>query len=55
MKQRDDLLTRMIRIYGMENPAVVQFAEMMDSGTPTYILEIIVRGHEDLYKWKREA
>jgi len=50
MKERENLLTRMIRIYGMEDPAVIGFAEKMESGVATYILKIIVESHEELYR-----
>lgn len=51
---RNDLLTRMIRIYGFEHPLVVQFAESCNAYTfpdlaPMWdkCLETIVKCHEE--------
>lgn len=46
-KMKEELLTKMIRIYGFENPAVIQFAELMEKNVDTKILETIVKAHED--------
>lgn len=42
---KENLLTRMIRIYGFEHKAVLQFAEVMDR-LDEKSLETIVKVHE---------
>lgn len=44
---REELLTRMIRLYGFEHKVVIQFAELMEKNVDTKILETIVKAHED--------
>lgn len=47
---RENLLDRMIKIYGFEHPIALQFAtlcEDADSATDDQMLEILVRAHED--------
>lgn len=46
-KMREELLIRMIRLYGFEHKAVIQFAELMEKNFDTKILETIVKAHED--------
>ena len=44
---REELLDRMIKIYGFEHEAVVAFAELVENNTFTdEMLEIIVKAHE---------
>lgn len=43
---KEQLLTRMIRIYGFEHPLVIDFAKKIDSFSE-YTLEQIVKLHED--------
>lgn len=43
---REELLTRMIRIYGFENPAVIQFAKKMEGTATDEELTTIVEKHE---------
>ena len=52
---RNDLLTRMIRIYGFEHPLVVQFAESCEAYTTPDLapmwdncLEALVECHESI-------
>lgn len=45
---RENLLDRMIRIYGFENPIVIDFAKLCDN--PLFqdnLLEQIVKAHEE--------
>ena len=45
---RENLLDRMIRIYGFENPIVIDFAKLCDN--PIFkdnLLEQIVKAHEE--------
>lgn len=42
---KEDLLTRMIHIYGFEHEAVLQFGAIMDT-TSEDVLETIVKAHE---------
>ena len=44
---REELLTRMIRLYGFEHKAVIQFAELMESPLADEALETIVKCHEE--------
>lgn len=45
---REKLLDRMIRIYGFEHDAVIEFAELIENDTFTdEMLEIIVKTHEE--------
>ena len=46
-KMREELLTRMVRLYGFEHKAVIQFAELMEKNFDTKILETIVKAHEE--------
>ena len=46
---RENLLDRMIKIYGFENPIVIDFAKLCDN--PKFqdnLLEQIVKAHEEL-------
>jgi len=50
---RNDLLSRMIHLYGFENPIVIQFAEVCESYTTPEtsaqwdkILKFLVESHE---------
>lgn len=43
---REELLTRMIRLYGFEHEAVIQFAELMKSPLSDEALEALVKCHE---------
>ncbi|MBR3673863.1 MAG: hypothetical protein IKN65_06265 [Clostridia bacterium] len=45
---REELLDRMIRIYGFEHEAVIAFAELIENNTFTdEMLEVIVKAHEE--------
>ena len=50
MTKREQLLDRMIRIYGFEDPIVIQFAEMCEkygnSAWNDEILRLLVEAHE---------
>lgn len=43
---REELLTRMIQMYGFEHEVVIQFAELMEQGFETEVLQTIVETHE---------
>ena len=46
---REDLMNRMIHIYGLENPIVIQFAQMCESDNNSWndmTLQILVEAHE---------
>lgn len=45
--KREELLTRMIRIYGFEHEEVINFAELMESNISDEHLEILVECHEE--------
>ena len=47
MTKREELLTRMIRIYGFEHEEVINFAELMESNISDKHLEILVECHEE--------
>lgn len=48
MKIRENLVDRMIRIYGFENPITIEFAEMCENpNLDTHFLETIVKSHEE--------
>ena len=53
IKMREELLTRMIRIYGFEHEVVIEFARLMENGFPTADLEVIVKAHEN-YPFEKE-
>lgn len=48
---RDQLLDRMIRIYGFEHPIVLDFARLCENWAPGVdwdrLLEVLVEAHED--------
>lgn len=56
MNVRDEYITRMIRIYGYENPLVIEFAQlcedMSDTESTDEVLRQMVEAHErcPLYK-----
>lgn len=48
MNIRENLIDRMIRIYGFENPVTIEFAEMCENPKwDTHLLETIVKSHEE--------
>lgn len=47
MRTREEQLTAMIHLYGMEHEATIQFAELMDKGWKAEDLEPIVKAHEE--------
>lgn len=55
-EKREELLTRMIRIYGMEHEVVIMFAKYIEN--PKFdeeLLEILVESHEqNPYGWKED-
>jgi hypothetical protein len=50
--KREELLSRMIRIYGFENPATIAFTQLAETEINDYDLETIVIAHE--WNFKRE-
>lgn len=48
--KREELLSRMIRIYGFENPATIAFAQLAETEISDYDLETIVIAHEWNFK-----
>ena len=44
---REKLLSRMVRIYGFEHKAVIEFASLMETSISNETLETIVKYHED--------
>lgn len=44
----DELLTRIIFIYGMENDVTIEFARLIDQGWPYDLLLKLVELHEQL-------
>lgn len=44
---REDLLTRMIHIYGFEHKAVIEFAKLMETEISDHDLETIIKAHEE--------
>ena len=54
-EKREELLTRMIRIYGMEHEIVIMFAKYVEN--PKFdekLLEAIVKCHEEHPLWENE-
>lgn len=52
---REELLTRMIRLYGFEHEAVIQFAELMARPQISdETLETVVKCHEEHPLWEDE-
>lgn len=46
--KREELLSRMIRIYGFEHEQVIEFAKLLESSNiPDESLEILVECHEE--------
>lgn len=43
---REQLLDRMIRLYGFEHPIVIDFAKAMERGISTESLRVMVECHE---------
>ena len=55
MTKREQLLNRMIRIYGFEHKLVIEFAEMIENPNyKTEILETLVKCHEANPLWEDE-
>ena len=54
---REQLLDRMIRIYGFEHEIVIEFARMCEEWLPTEnndkALETLVKCHEENSRWFR--
>ena len=44
---REELLSRMIRLYGFEHQVVIQFAELMERPISDEVLETLVKCHEE--------
>ena len=54
---REELLTRMIRMYGFEHAAVIQFAQLMETEVSDETLRVIVESHEETglaFEWEDE-
>ncbi len=43
---KEELLSRMIKIYGFEHEAVIEFAALMETGISDKTLETLVKYHE---------
>lgn len=43
----DTLIKRMVRIYGLEHPIVIQFTRLVELGWEEELLEAIVEAHEE--------
>ena len=50
---KEELLTRMIRIYGFEHEAVIEFARVIDT-LDEVTLETIVKAHEEFPQIEEE-
>lgn len=46
-EKKEELLTRMIHIYGFEHPQTIRFAELMETNIPVKALETLVKCHEE--------
>ena len=54
-EKREELLTRMIRIYGMEHEVVIMFAEYVENPKiDEKLLETLVKCHEQNPYWWEE-
>lgn len=55
-EKREELLTRMIRIYGMEHEVVIRFARFLENPKlDDELLEILVESHEQKpYGWEED-
>lgn len=51
---REEMLTRMIRLYGFEHEAVIQFAQLITTKISDETLETIVKCHEEHLLWEAE-
>lgn len=51
---REQLLDRMIRIYGFENPIVIEFARLMETAISDDALKTIVEAHENFPQYDIE-
>ena len=51
---REQLLDRMIRIYGFENPIVIEFARLIETKFSDHDLETIVKAHEEFPQFEDE-
>lgn len=55
MTKREELLTKMIRLYGFEHEAVIQFAQLMERPQISdETLETVVKCHEEHPLWDGE-
>ena len=53
--KREEMLTKMIRLYGFEHEAVIQFGRLMaKSQISDETLETIVKCHEECPLWEDE-
>lgn len=48
---REEMLDRMIAVYGLEHPVTIQFAHLCETlevnGWNDYLLEVLVKAHEE--------
>lgn len=44
---KDELLTRMIHLYGFESPITIQFARLMERDVDINVLRTLVKAHEE--------
>ena len=51
---REQLLDRMIRIYGFEHEITIQFARLMETNISDHDLETIVKTHEEFPQYEEE-
>lgn len=47
-KNKENMIDRMINIYGFESPVTIQFCELCENNAmPDNLLEVIVKAHEE--------
>ena len=55
MRDKIVLLGRMVRLYGFENPIVIQFAKMIEDDKYSYeMLKVLVEAHEQYPQYEGE-
>lgn len=45
---REEMLTRMIRVYGFEHEVTIEFARLLESDMSDHDLETILKAHEEM-------
>ena len=51
---KDELLTRMIHLYGFESPITIQFARLMERDVDINVLRTLVKAHEECARMDEE-